>query len=503
MAVITGIEHDHPENYTGLDAHLDAYARFADGIASCGSLVISADDPGAAELTRRLRDSRPDLRVVTYGEAPGADWHITCITVAGMSSQVTVITPDGHPVTVNLPVPGKVMAVNAIAALAAAAQAGVPAGAAAIALGSYRGIRGRLTVRGEAASGVLVLDSYAHHPAAIAADLEAARTLACDGQVITVFQPCGYTRTAAMAPAMAIALKGADMAVVLDIHASVGPPVPGVTSSLITDAGTGQLASPSEAVKQVTAAADPSDVVLVMGTGTDLDLLAEADPRRAGRLAARPPLTRGPPARTPARDPAAGRGSSRAVERRRAARRSQALPLVPPGASRGSPSRARRRRAAAGRAAFRGRRPRPGRPYGAQRAAVAERRPSRRPRPALAPPTATRMSMPRPAASRPACSCPSRAESPSSAISPRTAIVRCPSAIPARVWSAAATESGLALNASLTMTMPSGRSVTSSRPVALGRAADSASAMAGTAMPAPYATAAAPSALPTWCPPRY
>ena len=108
-----------------------------------------------------------------------------------MSSQATVITPDGHPVTVNLPVPGKMMAVNAIAALAAAAQAGGRR-TAAIALGSYRGIRGRLTVRGDAASGVLVLDSYAHHPTAIAADLEAARTLAGDGQVITVFQPCGY-----------------------------------------------------------------------------------------------------------------------------------------------------------------------------------------------------------------------------------------------------------------------------------------------------------------------
>jgi hypothetical protein len=43
---------------------------------------------------------------------------------------------------------------------------------------------------------------------------------------------------------------------------------------LIADAGTGRLASPSGAVKHVTAAAGPGDVVLVMGTGGDLDLLA-------------------------------------------------------------------------------------------------------------------------------------------------------------------------------------------------------------------------------------
>jgi UDP-N-acetylmuramate--alanine ligase len=276
LAVILNVEHDHPENYAGLDAHLDAYARFADGIVPGGTLVISADGTGAAELTGRLRASRRDLKIVTYGAAPGADWHITEITASGMSSQVTVTTPGGQQVTASLPVPGRHMAHNAVAALAAAVQAGATADAAALALSSYRGIRGRLTQHGDTPGGVLVLDSFAHHPTAISADLEAARTLAEDsGQVIAVFQPCGYTRTIAQAPEMAVALKAADMAVLLEIHASVGEPVPGVSARLIADAGTGQLASPSDAVKRVTAAASPGDVVLVMGTGGDLDLLAE------------------------------------------------------------------------------------------------------------------------------------------------------------------------------------------------------------------------------------
>ena len=276
LAVILNVEHDHPQNYTGLDAHLDAYARFADGIVPGGTLVINADDAGADELTGRLRATSPDLRIVTYGAVPGADWHITGITATGMSSQAAVTTPGGQQVTVNLPVLGRHMAHNAVAALVTAAQAGVTADTAALALRSYGGIRGRLTVRGDAASGVLVLDSFAHHPTAISADLEAARTIAGDaGQVIAVFQPCGYTRTIAQAPAMAAALKAADMTVLLDIHASVGEAVPGVSARLIAGAGTGQLASPSGAVKHVTAAAGPGDVVLVMGTGGDLDLLAE------------------------------------------------------------------------------------------------------------------------------------------------------------------------------------------------------------------------------------
>ena len=277
LAVVLNVEHDHPENYAGLDAHLDAYARFADGIVPCGTLVISADDTGAAELTGRLRTSRPDLTIITYGAVPGADWHITEITASGMSSRAAVTTPAGQQVTVNLPVPGRHMAHNAVAALAVAVHAGADAAAAALALSSYRGIRGRLTEHGGTPGGVLVLDSFAHHPTAISADLEAARTLAGDtGQVIAVFQPCGYTRTIAQAPGMAAALKAADMTVLLDIHASVGEPVPGVSARLIADAGTGELASrPYDAVHYVAEAACPGDVVLVMGTGDDLDLLAE------------------------------------------------------------------------------------------------------------------------------------------------------------------------------------------------------------------------------------
>jgi UDP-N-acetylmuramate--alanine ligase len=57
LAAILNVEHDHPENYTGLAAHLAAYARFAGGITPGGTLVINADDVGAAELTRRLRGS--------------------------------------------------------------------------------------------------------------------------------------------------------------------------------------------------------------------------------------------------------------------------------------------------------------------------------------------------------------------------------------------------------------------------------------------------------------
>jgi UDP-N-acetylmuramate--alanine ligase len=267
LAVVTNVTDDHPENYSGLPDHVSAYVRFAGGITPGGTLVINVDDPGAAEVTARLRGGRADLRVVTVGTAPGAGWRVAAIRAAGMSSTTTVSTPDGQQVTVTLPVPGRHMALNAVTALAAAVEAGAPVAGAVRALGGYQGVRGRLTLRADQA-GVRVLDSFAHHPVEIAADIEAARVIAGDaGRILAVYQPRGYARTLAYAGAMAAALTAADFTVLLDIHAPAWEPNPGASSSLIADAGTGRLASPAAAVSLVTEAARPGDVVLVMGSG--------------------------------------------------------------------------------------------------------------------------------------------------------------------------------------------------------------------------------------------
>jgi UDP-N-acetylmuramate--alanine ligase len=269
VAVVTNVTDDHPENYSGLADHVDAYTAFASGIAPGGVLVINADDPGAGQVTARVRGTRPDLRVVTVGTIPGVGWRITAVTCGGMSSQTAVTTPDGRQVTVSLPVPGRHMAHNAVAALAAAAEVGAPVAGAVRALGDYQGVRGRLTLRGER-DGVRVIDSFAHHPVEIAADIEAARVIAGDaGQVIAVYQPRGYARTLAYAAPMAAELAAADTVVLLDIHVGAWEPNPaGASSQLIADAGAGRVASPNDAVRLVSGAARSGDVVLVMGSGS-------------------------------------------------------------------------------------------------------------------------------------------------------------------------------------------------------------------------------------------
>ena len=86
--------------------------------------------------------------------------------------------------------------------------------------------------KGEA-DGVRVLDSYAHHPTELAADLAAARDVAAGGRVIAVFQPHLFSRTRIFAAEFGAALGLADEAVVLDVYPAREDPEPGVTGELV------------------------------------------------------------------------------------------------------------------------------------------------------------------------------------------------------------------------------------------------------------------------------
>ena len=127
-----------------------------------------------------------------------------------------------------------------------------------------------MELKGEA-DGVQVIDSYAHHPTELAADLAAARDVAAGGRVIAVFQPHLFSRTRIFAAAFGAALGQADEAVVLDIYAAREDPEPGVTGRLVSDAvpGGGAVFAPDKAAVPALIAglAKPGDLVLTMGAG--------------------------------------------------------------------------------------------------------------------------------------------------------------------------------------------------------------------------------------------
>ncbi|MFD8821382.1 UDP-N-acetylmuramate--L-alanine ligase [Streptomyces sp. NPDC059605] len=275
VAIVLNVELDHHANYASMDEIYESFEAFTDKIVPGGTLVISADQPGAVELTARVRD-RAGANVVTYGEADSADVRVHRITPRGLTSEVTVLL-GGKYLTFTVSVPGRHYALNAVAALAAGVALGIPAHNLASALGKYTGVKRRLQLKGEAA-GVQVIDSYAHHPTEMTADLEAMRGAATDSRILVVFQPHLFSRTQELGTEMGQALALADASVVLDIYPAREDPVPGVTSELIIDAAraAGADVTPlhdKTAVPGVIAGmAKPGDLVLTMGAGDVTDL---------------------------------------------------------------------------------------------------------------------------------------------------------------------------------------------------------------------------------------
>jgi UDP-N-acetylmuramate--alanine ligase len=191
-----------------------------------------------------------------------------------------------EPVQLELRVPGEHNRRNAAAALAALELAGVPRAEGEAAIVEFRGVGRRLEPKGEAA-GVVVLDSYAHHPAELAADLAAVRERAGSavgdsrGRLLALFQPHLYSRTLHLAHGFAEALAGADGVCVTEIYPAREEPLSGVTGRLVVDElarlrpgmRIGWAPSLEDAAVIVSAWARPGDTVLTLGAG-DVDRAA-------------------------------------------------------------------------------------------------------------------------------------------------------------------------------------------------------------------------------------
>ncbi|MEV0847325.1 UDP-N-acetylmuramate--L-alanine ligase [Streptomyces sp. NPDC049954] len=290
VAVVLNVELDHHANYASIEEIHESFEIFAGRVVPGGTLVISADQDGARELTSRLRERGGDLRIVTYGEAEDADVRVLAVHPRGLRSEVTARMTDGTELSFGVSVPGRHYALNAVAALTAGAALGIPAAELAPALAAYTGVKRRLQLKGEAA-GVQVIDSYAHHPTEMNADLEAMRGAAEGHRILVVFQPHLFSRTQELGTEMGQALALADASLVLDIYPAREDPLPGITSDLIIDAArrahadVAHVADKAAVAEAVAGMAKPGDLVLTMGAGD----VTELGPQILDRLAAAGP----------------------------------------------------------------------------------------------------------------------------------------------------------------------------------------------------------------------
>ena len=285
-AVVTNVEADHLDQWGSEEAYRAGFTEFVGRIEADGFLVCCADDAGAAALLDVARDR--GLAAYAVGEVDTADVRCVDLAFAGETSAFTVVDGGVELGRVTLRIPGRHYVLDALAALTVGLRLGYGFDDLRRGLEGFTGTRRRMERKGEA-GGVRVYDSYAHHPAEIAGDLQAARAVAGEGRVVVVFQPHLVSRTRLLGAEMGVALGAADEVVVVDIYLAREEADPAVTAGLVADA----VPLPRERVAYVpdlewapanaVERARAGDLVLTLGAGT----VTQLGPRILELLAAR------------------------------------------------------------------------------------------------------------------------------------------------------------------------------------------------------------------------
>jgi UDP-N-acetylmuramate--alanine ligase len=247
--VITNVEADHLDVHGSLSGVVEQFRGFMEGASPDGFLVACRDCP----TLRRLIDTA-GRSCITYGLSPGADFSATDIVFSGRGSCFTLLQHGRDVGRAELQVPGKHNILNALGALAAATQVGVPLSDAVGTLAGFIGAARRFDVITEA-NGVLVVDDYGHHPTEVKCTLAAAKA-GFDRRIIAVFQPHLYSRTQLFLNEFATSFGDADEIVITDIYAAREEP-----RSDLSGADVWAAVKREEPDKHVEYIADKNDIV--------------------------------------------------------------------------------------------------------------------------------------------------------------------------------------------------------------------------------------------------
>ena len=282
MAVVTNIDTDHMETYGHDFARLKhAFVEFIHRLPFYGAAILCSDDAGVRSVLPMI--SRP---VVTYGF--GEDAMIRAVDVAAIEGGTMRFTaqrrngvrlPD---LRILLNLPGRHNVLNALATIGVATELELADAPLVQGLAEFRGVGRRFQRYGElpvsAAAGggrFTLIDDYGHHPAEMAATLDAARGAFPGRRVLLAFQPHRYTRTRDCFEDFVKVLGQADAVLLADVYAAGEAPIPAADGRALAHAlrvagkvdpiFVDDIAAMPQAIAEQARA---GDVVIAMGAGS-------------------------------------------------------------------------------------------------------------------------------------------------------------------------------------------------------------------------------------------
>lgn len=232
IGVITNLDPEHMDFWESEEVLHQAFEQFIEAIPFYGTVVACIDHPVVRSLMAALGGAENGRRTLTYGVSRAADLrlfnvrpdHATMTFDVRLGSGVA-----GGPRELKdlmLPALGHYNALNAIAAVAVATEAGVDDGTIRATLANFSGVKRRFTRVGEW-DGVAIYDDYAHHPVEIAAVLRGANA-AGRGRIVAVMQPHRYTRLQALFNDFSACFDDADVVILTPVYSAGEAPIPGI-----------------------------------------------------------------------------------------------------------------------------------------------------------------------------------------------------------------------------------------------------------------------------------
>ena len=210
-AIVTNIDFDHPDYFNDEHDMFDAFQSFVNQVKD--TVVICGDDRLASQLKPTT------AKTIKYGFKEGNDYQIKNVQTTSEHSKFDVYKNSELLGTFTMAVFGLHDISNATSAIALADINGISVEKIQESLDQYKPAERRFSEH-KIGNNVIV-DDYAHHPSEIKATIDSARRKYEGKEVIAIFQPHTYTRTAKFLNEFAESLETADKVFLCPIFASV------------------------------------------------------------------------------------------------------------------------------------------------------------------------------------------------------------------------------------------------------------------------------------------
>lgn len=216
LGIVNNIEFDHADIYADLKAVKLAFRRFMNLIPANGRLIAGWDSPQVREVVAEM-GARLFTQLETFGTTEEAKWQARDIDHSGERSSFRVLREGREWGRFQIPLIGDFNVLNSLAVIIAADAWGLERPAIADALATFRNVRRRAEVRGEAA-GITVIDDFAHHPTAVRETLRALRSRYGGRRLVAVFEPRSWSsRLAVFQNEYPRAFVAADLVVISNV----------------------------------------------------------------------------------------------------------------------------------------------------------------------------------------------------------------------------------------------------------------------------------------------